>query len=140
MNLDPISAVANTVTTIVDRFVPDKGKAAELAGELNRSILELVGKQLEASSAVIVAEAQGKSWLQRNWRPIIMVLLATLVGCHWLGFTPPNLDRDFVLRIMDILEIGVGGYVLTNTVERTARAITGSSIGDRIKGRFGGSK
>jgi hypothetical protein len=40
-----------------------------------------------------VAEAQG-SWLQRNWRSLLMVTFAGLVVAHWFGFTAQNIPES----------------------------------------------
>src|SRR6266403_3237491 len=40
---------------------------------------------LEARTKVILAEAQGGSWLQRNWRPITMMTFLVLVVCDSFG-------------------------------------------------------
>ena len=41
---------------------------------------------LEAQSSIIVAEAQGQSWLQRSWRPITMLAFLALVVADSFGW------------------------------------------------------
>jgi hypothetical protein len=38
-----------------------------------------MSSELESAAKIVLAEAQG-SWLQRNWRPLLMVTFALLVG------------------------------------------------------------
>ena len=75
--------VSNVVSGTVGKFIEDKDKAKELetalTAQLTTSVVELMGRELDAQKSVIVAEAQGESWLQRNWRPIIMMALSTMV-------------------------------------------------------------
>ena len=41
--------------------------------------VQLEEQQLAASARLIAAEAGGRSWLQRNWRPITMLRFLALV-------------------------------------------------------------
>ena len=83
--------------------------------------LQLEQQQLAASARLIAAEAGGRSWLQRNWRPIIMLSFLALViadSCGLLAF-----------RLSDaawtLLQIGLGGYVVGRSVEKIAPKMTG---------------
>ena len=72
---------------IVDKFVPDKDKAAELKAAIETLILvqghdELV-KELEGQVQIILAEAKG-GWLQRNWRPGIMALFGIIIANNYI--------------------------------------------------------
>jgi hypothetical protein len=78
--------------------------------------------ELQGAVSIITAEANGESWLQRNWRPLLMIWFAALVGAHWLGFTPPNLPESVVNNLLDIVQVGVGGYVLGRSGEKMVRA------------------
>jgi hypothetical protein len=66
---------------------------------------------------VVKAEAQGQSWLQRTWRPITMLVFVGLIVARWLGWSAPNLGEAEVLKLWDIVEIGLGGYVIGRSAE-----------------------
>jgi Holin of 3TMs, for gene-transfer release len=110
------------VATIVGKFVKDKDLAAQLQAQLNVEILGLVGKELDAQKSIILAEANG-SWLQRSWRPLMMVFFAGLIGAHWFGFTPENLTNEQIADLYDLVKIGIGGYVVGRTVEKVVPSI-----------------
>mgnify|MGYP000050016459 CR=1 FL=1 len=63
---------------IVDDVVEDKDEANKLKFEIQRQLIENKSNELEASAKIVLAEAPG-SWLQRNWRPLLMVTFAGLV-------------------------------------------------------------
>lgn len=107
------------VAGIVGKFVPDKDLAAKLSSELNTQIIALTAQELDAQKAIILAEAKG-GWLQRNWRPLMMVFFAVLVGAHWFGFAPENLSEDTIGDLYDLVKIGIGGYVVGRSVEKVA--------------------
>jgi hypothetical protein len=109
----------------VDKAVPDKDKAEQLKAEITLQAMQQDNAELQGAIQIITAEAQGDSWLQRNWRPLLMLWFAGLVGAHWLGFTPPNLPENVVVNLLDIVQVGVGGYVLGRSGEKMVKAYKG---------------
>ena len=71
---------------------------------------------LEARTKVILAEAQGGSWLQRNWRPITMMTFLVLVVCDSFGLLAFRLAAE----AWSLLKIGLGGYVIGRSAEKVA--------------------
>jgi len=117
-----IPALMSIVTKVVDKAVPDTNAAAKLKAEMSTAMLAEGRAELESAMKIVMAEANGESWLQRNWRPILMLWFAGLVGAHWLGFTPPNLPTDVVNNLLDIVQVGVGGYIVGRSAEKTVKA------------------
>ncbi|MBI5233525.1 MAG: hypothetical protein HY880_04150 [Deltaproteobacteria bacterium] len=85
---------------------------------------ELEGALAEARTSVIIAEAQGQSWLQRNWRPLLMLVIITIVANNYIIYPYLNIFTDKV-KVLDLpdklwtlMEIGVGGYILGRTAEK----------------------
>ena len=116
-----IGGVLKPVFGIIDKAVKDKDLAAELKNKLQTEGLELIGKELEAQTSIIVAEAQGGSWLQRSWRPITMLFFTGCIGAHWFGFTPDNLTAAEVNSLLELVKIGMGGYVVGRSAEKVAK-------------------
>lgn len=124
MNL--LKPILGIIDTVVDKAIPDKGKAAALKAQLTHAAISLSEKELESQSSIIIAEAQGESWLQRNWRPVTMLTFAGLVVAHWLGWTAENLQESETLMLLEIVKIGLGGYVVGRSVEKSVKAYTES--------------
>lgn len=83
--------------------------------------------QIEAAAAdVIRTEAEGESWLQRNWRPLTMMVFVGLIVGKWLGYTAPGVSEALELRLLGLIEIGLGGYVIGRSVEKVAPVIAGA--------------
>lgn len=97
----------------------------QLQGALTERIIGYETSLLESKTQIIVAEAKSGSWLTRNWRPLVMIWFAGLVGAHWLGFTPPNLSEETVLSLLGLVKIGIGGYVIGRSVEKVAPNVKG---------------
>lgn len=92
-------------------------------GELLNRVFEYESKIIEMQSNVIIAEAKGESWLQRSWRPIVMLFLMALVGAYWFGFVGENLTEESVKLGFNLVQIGLGGYVVGRSAEKVAKAI-----------------
>jgi hypothetical protein len=107
---------------LLDKVLPDKEAAA--AAKLRLLELDQAGEtqELKAARDVIVAEAGGESWLQRNWRPITMLLLVGLLGAHWFGFTAPNVTPEQVVEFTELVKLGLGGYVVGRSAEKGIKA------------------
>lgn len=117
-----IPAISGLIGKAIDKAVPDKDEAEKLKAEITLQAMNESRAELEGAVKIITAEATGESWLQRNWRPLLMLWFAGLVGAHWLGFTPPNLPQDVVINLLDIVQVGVGGYIVGRSGEKMMKA------------------
>lgn len=115
-----ILKIVRGVFPIIDKAVVDKDKARELKHELEMYALNLTEQELKAATQIIMAEAGGESWLQRNWRPITMLWFVGLVGAYWLGLAPDYLvnNPDVVEKLFGIVQVGIGGYVVGRSAEK----------------------
>ena len=87
-----------------------------IENNLSIKILEYESKLMEAHSSIIKTEAGGQSWLQRNWRPIVMLSFLILVVCDSFDLLAFRLaDQAWTL-----LQIGLGGYVIGRSAEKNA--------------------
>lgn len=117
-----IGPLLSGVLTIVDKAVEDKDQAGQIKARLNELAITGSFKELEEAAKVIVAEAQGESWLQRNWRPLLMVLFGVIVANNYVLVPIFNLPAaDIPPDMWDLLKLGVGGYVMGRTVEKGLR-------------------
>ena len=92
--------------------------------QIEADLVAAIARQEEAlsqsQSSIIQAEAQG-NWLQRSWRPIIMLVFATIVLIGTFFDLPILSDTS---RFWDLLEIGLGGYVVGRSGEKIMQALT----------------
>ena len=119
-----IGSIGGKVLDIVDDVVEDKDEANRLKFEIQRQLIENKSSELEASAKIVLAEAQG-SWLQRNWRPLLMVTFAGLIVAHWFGFTASNIPESVQNSLLNIVMIGIGGYVVGRSGEKIADKFRG---------------
>jgi hypothetical protein len=79
---------------------------------------------------VVVAEAQGQSWLQRNWRPMLMCTFGFIV--LWNFVVAPLISAatgsavimlELPPGMWTLLQIGVGGYIVGRSGEKISQTI-----------------
>jgi len=81
----------------------------------------LVQKELELQrmqTEIIVTEAKG-NWLQRSWRPILMLAFGFIV--IYVKFIAPLFDLripELENEFWNLLQLGIGGYVIGRTGEK----------------------
>lgn len=115
-----IPAITSVVGKAIDKAVPDKDQAEKLKADVTLHIMEHESKALQGQIDIILAETKG-GWLQRNWRPMLMVWFAILVGAYWFGFVPDNLTPESIGNLFQLVQIGVGGYVVGRSGEKIMR-------------------
>lgn len=104
----------------------DELKRLEIQGRMQEALIANQAKIEEAAAQVIQAEAAGESWLQRNWRPLIMMVFVSLIVAKWTGYTAPGVSEALELRLLGLIEIGLGGYVIGRSVEKVAPIVAGA--------------
>jgi len=121
--LNLISALAGPVISglfsAVDQAVEDKDEAARIKARLQEMVLTGQMREIEEAAQVIRAEATGESWLQRNWRPLLMCLFGVIIANNYIvvplfGGPKANIPPD----MWDLLKLGIGGYVVGRSVEK----------------------
>jgi hypothetical protein len=115
---------------IFDRVIPDPEKAAAAKLELFKMVQDGSLQELTQRAGIVKAEAESTHFLAANWRPILMLTFGALIVARWFGWTAPNLTENEYLKLWDIVELGIGGYVIGRSAEKVVPAIA-----DAIKNR-----
>lgn len=123
---------------VIDRVILDKAARAEAKAKLTNEILKNEADFAEAAARVIVAEAEGHSWMQRNWRPSLMFTIMGLLV--WNGVCAPIITAAFQIELpllqawsaipaemWTLLTIGVGGYIAGRSGEKIASSMASRS-------------
>ena len=122
-----LAAILPSIFSTIDKAVPDKDKAEELKAKVQLELMNNQAKELEGAAKIIVAEAQGHSWLQRNWRPMLMCMFGFIIANNFILYPYMSLFTDKVVMLdtpkdlWDLIKIGLGGYVLGRSGEKIAK-------------------
>lgn len=101
----------------------DEAKRIAAQNQIQIALFQRAAAIEAAAADIVKAEAQGESWLQRNWRPILMLVFAGLLVARWFGLAAPNLHDVEYEKLWSIVELGLGGYVIGRSVEKVAPTI-----------------
>lgn len=116
-----IGSIFDDVSTTDEERLTLKNKLIAIQNDMTSKMLEYQVKVAQFQSNIIVAEAQGESWLQRNWRPIIMLLFGFVVLYATLAplFGAPPVDMQGVPdKMWTLLTVGIGGYIGGRSIEK----------------------
>lgn len=119
--LSLLTALIAPLFSTIDKVVTNKAEAEKIKLALQQDMLTNKASEFKAAAEIIIAEAKGESWLQRNWRPVLMLWFAGLIGAHWMGFTAPNISEEILNGLLDIVKIGIGGYVIGRSTEKIVK-------------------
>ncbi|MDP7621365.1 MAG: 3TM-type holin, partial [SAR324 cluster bacterium] len=100
-----------TLFKTIDKTIDNKADAEKIKQSIQQQLLSGQLKELEAQASIIIAESKG-SFLQRNWRPLLMLIFAGLIVAHWFGFTAPNIPESVQNSLLNIVLVGCSGYIL----------------------------
>ena len=118
-----LGSLAGKIAESVFPSEADKTKRVEIENAIQQALIANRAEIERGARDALLGEIQGKSWLQRNWRPITMLTFVFLIACHWLGFTsliaPDNhLSDKEIDGIYLLLQVGMGGYILGRSGEK----------------------
>lgn len=116
---------------VIDQAVEDPNERNRLKAEAAMRVQALAQTELKGAIDIVLAEAKGQSWLQRNWRPLLMMTVVIIIANNFLF--GPYVEALFSVSIVlplppelyDLMKIGVGGYVVGRSAEKIAPQIGG---------------
>ena len=105
------------------RWFPDPAEAAKAQQDMVMALLSQQGALNAAAGDIIKAEAKSEHWLAACWRPVLMLTFGALIVARWLGWSAPGISEAEVLKLWDIVQLGLGGYVIGRSIEKVAPQI-----------------
>jgi hypothetical protein len=107
----------------IDSIVTNDDEKLKAKNELSKTVLSELNRLYETQASVIKTEMSG-NWLQRSWRPLLMWAFGCIIMMKWMGWTDPNISEELEMELLQIIKIGLGGYVLGRSVEKVAKTVT----------------
>jgi hypothetical protein len=131
MALDPVTAALDVGGKLIDRLWPDPSQR----DQARLAMLELAQKgelaEFSARADIVKTEAASENWLTASWRPILMLTFGALIVARWFGWAAPGLSQEEYLKLWSIVELGLGGYVIGRSVEKTMPAVAAALKGSK---------
>jgi len=116
----PAAELIDNLHTSEEERLEIKQKMFELQVNAFNKAEEYEQELLKAKASIVMAEAQGASWIQRNWRPITMLTFLVLVVADSFGLLAFRLAEE----AWTLLQIGLGGYVVGRSAEKIVPKVT----------------
>jgi hypothetical protein len=118
---ETVDAIGNAIDKIdrSDEKLELQLKYKQLLVDIEGSYLDYENKLLESRSKIVEAEVKGESWLQRNWRPLLMLICVFILFNNYVlvpYFHIPMTIMDD--HIWNLMEVGIGGYVAGRSLEK----------------------
>lgn len=104
-------------------LIPDPAIKAQAEAEIAKQLLASSAELERAAGDIVLAEAKSEHFLAASWRPILMLTFGGLIVARWLGYSAPGISEAEVLKLWDIVQLGLGGYVIGRSAEKIAPQI-----------------
>lgn len=118
---ETVDSIGNAIDKIdkSDEKLELQLKYKELLMNIEGACIDYESKLLESRSKIIDSETKGESWLQRNWRPLLMCICMFIIFTNYVLVPffriPPAVLDD---HIWNLMEMGVCGYVAGRSLEK----------------------
>ena len=112
------TGVIGEIGKVIDNLFTTDEERIKAKNEIFKVLKDQQLELQRLQTEIIVAEANG-NWLQRSWRPILMLAFGFIVIyvkfiAPLFSLPIPPLEDEF----WNLLQIGIGGYVIGRTGEK----------------------
>ena len=104
-----------------------RAQLQQRAQQLESQALQAKTRLTEVQAEIIKIEAQG-GWLQRNWRPMLMLVVIAIIANNYVLVPYLSAIWPEYVHVLDLpsglwalLNVGVGGYVAGRSGEKIIR-------------------
>lgn len=114
-----VTNLVSAVGEIVDRLTLPGREKKQLETDILQLLIAVEEKTITEQAAAIREETRG-NWLQRSWRPIVMLVFTLIILAGTFLNLPILADTS---RFWDLLEIGLGGYIIGRGSEQLVSSL-----------------
>lgn len=124
--------IVDSAGNLIDNISTSDAEKLSAKNELSNIVFTSLGKLQDIQREIIVTEASG-NWLQRSWRPIVMLAFAGIVILGAFIEIPYLSDNS---KFWSLLEIGMGGYVIGRSAEKVTESVTNNIDLSSLKKKY----
>ena len=111
--------VIGEIGDIVNRLSVSSKEKQKIQEEIQSLVYRYKSELVREQAAAVGEETRG-NWLQRSWRPIVMLAFALVILSGMFMESTLLSDNS---RLWDLLEIGLGGYVIGRSGENVTESL-----------------
>ena len=115
--------VIKEIGKVIDNLFTTDEERIKAKNEVFKVLQEQQLELQRLQTEIIVTEANG-NWLQRSWRPILMLAFGFIV--IYVKFIAPLFDLKIPPlenEFWNLLQLGIGGYVVGRSAEKISKNI-----------------
>lgn len=117
------TGVITEIGKVIDNLFTSEEERINAKNEVFKVLQEQQLELQKLQTEIIVTEANG-NWLQRSWRPILMLCFGFIVMyvkfiAPLFNLPIPPLENEF----WNLLQLGIGGYVVGRSAEKISKNI-----------------
>lgn len=106
--------LVDDIGKLVDTLTVSSTEKKQIRSQIVDTLYRYSSDLEKEQASIIRNETQG-NWLQKSWRPIVMLAFTFIVLLGAFVKLPLLEDTS---KFWDLLEIGLGGYVIGRSVEK----------------------
>ena len=113
------------VLEIGNSLIEGQDKQRDYERQMQALFAQTEARMTEAAGRVVVAEISGQSWMQRNWRPILMFFLMGLLAWNIVIAPLIGIEDELAViwaavpsELLVMLMVGMGGYIGGRSYEK----------------------
>ena len=120
------------ISKVLDKSVTDKDQKEQIEKEIQLAILSQGGEFNRQAGDIILAEAKSEHWITATWRPLLMMVIVFIVAWNYAfvpvvaAFGANLLVLDLPDQLWTLLTVGVGGYTVGRSAEKSMQMYTKS--------------
>ena len=115
--------ITDSVGGIIDKLSTSDDEKLNAKAKLTEIVLTSLNSLYNAQKDVLMKEMSG-NWLQKSWRPLTMLTFVTLLVLRWTGLATHDLPIELESQLMEIIKLGLGGYVIGRSAENITKSVT----------------
>lgn len=118
MLLPLLGGIFDTVAKNLFPNPEDELKRLQMQQQLQLALMDKANEMERLGAGIVSDEAKSENWLASSWRPLVMLTFTALIVARWLGYSAPGISEPEVLKLWDIVQLGLGGYVIGRSAEK----------------------
>ena len=128
MNPVIVGGVLSLGKSLINKWFPDPEEANKREAELNALIVNQDSQIFESLASVVKEEAKSDHWIVAAWRPITMLTFTAIIANNYILYPYLSLFFDNAVKLdippdmWDLLKLGIGGYVVGRSAEKSVKA------------------
>ncbi|BDD03754.1 hypothetical protein [Aureibacter tunicatorum] len=116
------SELLNNVGKSIDKLSTSDHERLQEVGKIKIMIMNAMF-ELQLQRTELLKQEMNGNFLQRSWRPILMLMFGVILMSIFFGWTA-DVPRELEMELIQIIKIGIGGYVAGRSLEKISERIS----------------